>query len=63
MKTITRSCIRLDVRTQTKDEAIQMAGQLLVDAGYIASDYIDSLFKREQVANTFLGGGSPSPMG
>ncbi len=63
MKTITRSCIRLDVRTQTKDEAIQMAGQLLVDAGYIAPGYVNSLFKREQVANTFLGGGVAIPHG
>jgi phosphoenolpyruvate-protein phosphotransferase len=63
MKTITRSCIRLDVRTQTKDEAIQMAGQLLVDAGYIDPGYVDSLFKREQVANTFLGGGVAIPHG
>ncbi len=63
MKTITRSCIRLDVRTQTKDEAIQMAGQLLVDAGYIAPAYVDSLFKREQVANTFLGNGVAIPHG
>ncbi|HRX69695.1 MAG TPA: PTS sugar transporter subunit IIA, partial [Candidatus Competibacteraceae bacterium] len=54
MKTITRSCIRLDVRVQNKDEAIQRAGQLLAEAGYIELAYIDSLLKREQVANTFL---------
>ncbi len=63
MKTITRSCIRLDVRPESKDEAIRLAGQLLVDAGYIAPDYIASLFKREQVANTFLGGGVAIPHG
>ena len=27
------------------------------DAGYIQPAYIDSLLKREQVANTFLGSG------
>ncbi len=63
MKTITRSCIRLDVCVQNKDEAIQRAGQLLADAGYIEPAYIDSLLKREQVANTFLGGGVAIPHG
>ena len=63
MKTITKSCIRLDVRAQSKDEAIRTAGQLLADAGYIEPSYIDSLLKREQVANTFLGGGVAIPHG
>ncbi|HRY16218.1 MAG TPA: PTS sugar transporter subunit IIA, partial [Candidatus Competibacteraceae bacterium] len=54
MKTITRSCIRLDVRVQSKEEAIRHAGQLLAEASYIDLAYIDSLLKREQVANTFL---------
>ena len=63
MKTITKSCIRLNVRAQSKDEAIRTAGQLLADAGYIEPSYIDSLLKREQVANTFLGGGVAIPHG
>ncbi|MGB5064256.1 MAG: HPr family phosphocarrier protein, partial [Candidatus Competibacter sp.] len=63
MKTITKSCIRLDARVQNKVEAIRTAGQLLADAGYIDSAYIDSLLKREQVANTFLGGGVAIPHG
>ena len=63
MKTITKSCIRLDVSAQSKDEAIRTAGQLLADAGYIEPGYIDSLLKREQVANTFLGGGVAIPHG
>ncbi|MCB1769679.1 MAG: HPr family phosphocarrier protein, partial [Candidatus Competibacteraceae bacterium] len=63
MKTITRSCIRLDVRVQSKEEAIRHAGQLLAEASYIDLAYIDSLLKREQVANTFLGGGVAIPHG
>ncbi|MBL8254824.1 MAG: HPr family phosphocarrier protein, partial [Candidatus Competibacter sp.] len=63
MKTITRSCIRLDAKATTKNEAIRLAGQLLADAGYIESAYIDSLLKREQVANTFLGSGVAIPHG
>lgn len=45
MKTITRSCIRLDAKATTKNEAIRLAGQLLADAGYIEPAYIDSLLK------------------
>ncbi|HCB14226.1 MAG TPA: PTS fructose transporter subunit IIA, partial [Gammaproteobacteria bacterium] len=63
MKTITESCIRLDVRVQNKDAANQHAGQLLVNAGYIEPAYIDSLLKREQAANTFLGSGVAIPHG
>ncbi|MBL8247869.1 MAG: phosphoenolpyruvate--protein phosphotransferase [Candidatus Competibacter sp.] len=63
MKTITKSCIRLDARANGKDDAIRLAGQLLADAGYIESGYIASLLKREQVANTFLGGGVAIPHG
>lgn len=63
MKTITRSCIRLDASAATKDEAIRLAGRLLVDAGYIEPGYIDSLLQREQVANTFLGSGVAIPHG
>ncbi len=63
MKTITRSCIRLDARAASKDEAIRLAGQLLADAGYIESGYIDSMLGRERVANTFLGSGVAIPHG
>ena len=63
MKTITKSCIRLNARAASKDDAIGLAGQLLADADYIDAGYIDSLRKREQVANTFLGGGVAIPHG
>ncbi len=63
MKTISRSCIQLAARAQTKEEAIRQAGKLLADAGYIDTAYIESLLKREQVANTFLGSGVAIPHG
>ena len=63
MKTITKSCIQLDAKVATKDDAIRLAGQLLADAGYIAPAYIDSLLRREQIANTFLGNGVAIPHG
>ncbi len=63
MKTISRSCIQLDARATNKEDAIRQAGKLLAEAGYIDTGYIDSLLKREQVANTFLGSGVAIPHG
>lgn len=63
MKTISKSCIQLNARAASKEAAIRQAGKLLAEAGYIESAYIDSLLKREQVANTFLGSGVAIPHG
>ncbi|NWK46316.1 phosphoenolpyruvate--protein phosphotransferase [Ralstonia pickettii] len=55
--------IRLQQRATDKESAIRAAGQLLADAGYIDPAYIDSLLRRETVANTFLGHGVAIPHG
>ena len=63
METITKSCVIIQAPVQTKEEAIRLAGKLLVGAGYIALPYVDSLMKREAVSNTFLGVGVAIPHG
>jgi len=63
METITKSCVVIQAPVQTKEEAIRLAGKLLVEAGYIAPPYVDSLMKREAVSNTFLGNGVAIPHG
>ncbi|OQW87969.1 MAG: phosphoenolpyruvate--protein phosphotransferase [Rhodoferax ferrireducens] len=60
---MTTACIKLNARASNKTEAVRLAGQLLVDAGYIAPAYVDSMLKREEVANTFLGAGVAIPHG
>lgn len=55
--------IRLQQHATDKDSAIRAAGQLLADAGCIDVAYIDSLLRRETVANTFLGHGVAIPHG
>ena len=52
--------IRLQQRANDKESAIRAAGRLLADAGCIDPAYIDSLLRRETVANTFLGHGAIS---
>ncbi|WP_320169850.1 phosphoenolpyruvate--protein phosphotransferase [Maridesulfovibrio sp.] len=46
-----------------KTEAIEKVGELLVREGYIKPEYIDSMKRRETVANTFLGNGIAIPHG
>lgn len=55
--------IRLQQRATDKESAIRAAGRLLADAGCIDPAYIDSLLRRETVANTFLGHGVAIPHG
>jgi phosphocarrier protein FPr len=58
-----RANIRLHASVASKREAIQAAGGLLVDNGYIKSGYVGSMLEREKVANTFLGNGIAIPHG
>ncbi|WP_370869021.1 phosphoenolpyruvate--protein phosphotransferase [Rhodoferax sp.] len=63
METMTTACVKLNAQASNKTEAVRLAGQLLVDAGYIAPGYVDSMLRREEAANTFLGAGVAIPHG
>jgi len=63
METITSKCVLLNAQANDKTAAIRLAGQLLVEAGYIEPGYVDSLLKREEVANTLLGATVAIPHG
>lgn len=55
--------VRLGARPANKREAIAQVGQLLVDSGNIAADYVTSMQRREEVANTYLGNAIAIPHG
>ena len=55
--------VRLRAAPADKAAAIREAGQLLVAAGRADAAYIDSMARREAVANTYLGGGVAIPHG
>lgn len=55
--------VRLNARVSSKAEAIQQAGNLLVESGHIQPQYVDSMMAREQAANTYLGNGIAIPHG
>ncbi len=63
MITLSERQILLQAHVQDKPEAIRRAGALLVESDCIEAGYIESMLKREQVANTSLGNGIAIPHG
>lgn len=63
MLTLTESQVRLGCVADDKAGAIRQAGQVLVDGGFIAPPYIDSMMQREAIAATYLGNGIAIPHG
>ena len=55
--------IELGVELESQDEAIQRAGDLLVQNGYVEEKYIDSMFEREKSVSTFMGNAVAIPHG
>jgi mannitol/fructose-specific phosphotransferase system IIA component len=55
--------IRVGLKSVTKDYAIEMAGQLLVEGGYVTPAYIAAMQERETVMSTYVGEGVAIPHG
>ncbi|WP_183244320.1 PTS sugar transporter subunit IIA [Anoxybacillus mongoliensis] len=47
--------IVLGADVKTKEEAIQLAGRILVERGYVEESYIDKMFEREALTSTYMG--------
>jgi len=47
--------VKLNVTVNNKEEAIRLAGELLVKNGYVNSSYIDSMLEREKLTTTYMG--------
>ncbi len=61
--TLTRENIRIGLPTTTKEEAIRLAGQILVDGGYVEPGYVDAMVQRDSELTTFIGNGTAIPHG
>ena len=57
------SSVRLGLPSVTKDEAIRLCGQVLIEAGAVTPDYVDGMFARELQVSTFIGEGVAIPHG
>lgn len=55
--------VRLGLPSMTKEEAIRLCGEVLVQAGAATTDYIDGMFAREEQVSTYLGEGVAIPHG
>ena len=47
--------VRLERAAASREEAIRAAGQILVDAGAVRPEYIDSMLARESSVSTYMG--------
>lgn len=55
--------IKLGLESVTRDEAINQAGQMLVEHGYVSEEYIDAMYQREDIVSTYIGNGVAIPHG
>lgn len=55
--------IRLQQKAATKEEAIEMAGKVLVGLGYVTEEYIEAMQERERLVSTYMGMGLAIPHG
>lgn len=55
--------VKLGANVANKEEAIRLAGQLLVDAGHVEAAYIEKMLEREAALSTFMGNGIAIPHG
>ncbi len=63
MLELEKNMVKLGSNIDSKKKAIEEVGKLLVDGGYIKTAYIDSIFGREEISNTYLGNGICIPHG
>jgi phosphocarrier protein FPr len=63
MLKLEKNMVKLGSNVDSKKKAIEEVGKLLVDGGYIKTAYIDSIFGREEISNTYLGNGICIPHG
>jgi PTS system mannitol-specific IIA component len=62
-KILNESNIILNAASETKDDAIERAGRLLVENGYVEKEYIEGMKKREADITTYIGNGVAIPHG
>ncbi len=55
--------IRLNQKPVTKEQAIQAAGELMCELGYVGPAYVDAMQEREKLVTTYMGMGIAIPHG
>lgn len=60
---LSKEQIKLNVSVKNKNEAIALAGELLVQGQYVTKEYIDKMQEREALTTTYIGNGVAIPHG
>ena len=60
---LTEDLVFLGSKVQTKEEAIQAAGELLGQAGRVEAPYVNGMLAREKTMSTLIGNGVAIPHG
>ncbi|HSP46951.1 MAG TPA: PTS sugar transporter subunit IIA [Clostridiaceae bacterium] len=60
---LVKESILLNQEIGSKEEAIRMAGELLVRNGYVKENYIEEMLKREDLSTTYIGNDIAIPHG
>ncbi len=55
--------IKLNVACASKEEAIERAGNILIERGYVDQAYLPSMMEREKIASTYMGNNVAIPHG
>ncbi|MDA3846883.1 MAG: PTS sugar transporter subunit IIA, partial [Vallitaleaceae bacterium] len=63
LETLALKNIRIGLKSDSKEEAIRMAGQILFEGGYVEEGYIDAMVQRDSELSTFIGNGTAIPHG
>lgn len=60
---LVRDGVKLNLSPVSKEEAIQAAGELLAELGYVDKSYVDAMQEREKLVSTYMGMGVAIPHG
>ncbi|MBD5521702.1 MAG: PTS mannitol transporter subunit IICBA [Lachnospiraceae bacterium] len=60
---LVKAGIKLNLAPVSKEEAIQAAGELLAELGYVDKSYADAMQEREKLVSTYMGMGVAIPHG
>ncbi|MCK8058583.1 MULTISPECIES: PTS mannitol transporter subunit IICBA [unclassified Fusibacter] len=63
LEVLSISNVKVNLASESKEDAIRRAGNLLVDLGYAKSDYITGMLNREEVTTTYIGSSVAIPHG
>ena len=60
---LTADAVRLEESAASAEDAIRVAGGVLVEVGAVAESYVDAMLAREQSVSTYMGEGFAIPHG